>query len=136
MKTKNPDAVKLGKHLRKLREQYDNGIYKRRTNFAKLLKEKSQNIYDYEVGRKFPTFDILIDLYKHLKVSFEELLEPLFDIDKPNIETQKIISKVKRICAIDEYREALGILLEGYVLPPVEKKLELPRREGRAAEGK
>jgi len=71
----------------------------------------------------------------HLHYCVFELLDPLLDIDKPDIETQKITSKVKRLCTVQEYREALSLLLEGYVLPPEGKKPESPGEEGRATEG-
>ncbi len=84
----------LGEHLRKLREDYE----KNRTLFAKKINEIPQYIYDYEVGRKSPSIEILIQLYKVLNKSFEELLKPLMNLSETKIEVTNLIRRLNNVC--------------------------------------
>ena len=81
----------LGKYLRELREKE----YKIRTVFAEKIDIPSQQIYDYEVGKTWPSINILIKLYNFLNKSFEELLKPLLDLPETPTQTASLIHRLK-----------------------------------------
>ena len=84
----------LGKYLRELREKE----YKIRTVFAEKIDIPSQQIYDYEVGKTWPSINILIKLYNFLNKSFEELLKPLLDLPETSTQTASLIHRLKNVC--------------------------------------
>lgn len=112
----------LGKHLRKLREEK----YKNRAKFARSLGLDDQDIYDYEVGKKYPRIEILIGLYKKLDKSFEELLNPILNLPEINVKISNLIKRIKNISKNEKNIERLN----GFI-SALEQEIEIDKKRKR-----
>jgi len=114
-----------GRHLRKLREVK----YKNRADFARLIGSNAQDIYDYESGRKYPRTEIIIELYKNLDVSFEELFAPFIEneisIDELSLLYNRINRIFKKIDARTELYHQLSLLEQVFNIEKPIKKPEI-----------
>jgi transcriptional regulator with XRE-family HTH domain len=122
MKKKNPSAIALGEHLKKLRENILE--YRNRSNLARELNITPQKISNYESGSNFPSIETLIGLYKKFDVSFEILLKPLLDLSESELEKAEyndLCKKAKNIQKHNEEWESLKVMIESLMLRVAQK---------------
>ena len=106
LRKQNPLAILLGTHLKNLRIQYG---FQKRTIFSQHTGIPYQTIYDYEAGNQFPSIDILLTLYNALRISFEEIFEPLIKREDEDPELRQLLARVESLAP--EYRNALKVLI-------------------------
>lgn len=84
--------------------------------FAKRLKKDPGTLRNYESGNYLPSVKTLIEMIEALEVSPDYLLGPLVETCVDD-ELNTIIERLKRICASEEDREAIKLLIHRYKLP-------------------
>lgn len=67
----------LGEFIRNKRNEQDHSL----TEFAKLIKRTPPFLYDIEMGRRYPSDEVLAEIARQLKVPMKELKE--FDTRPP-----------------------------------------------------
>ena len=125
MPQKNQRAKLLGDHLKKIRITI--AKYQHRKKLAEEIDEHPQTIYDIESGNRYPSVEILIKLQKVLHKSFEELLAPLLEMKKVDLETETMMNKIRHLLSIQEYKKAIKVMLDS-MAPP--NQLEKKRARG------
>lgn len=125
MPEEKPRAKLLGFHLKKIRLTIPK--YRHRKKIAEDINEHPQTIYDIETGNRYPSIEILIKLQKAYHKSFEELLTPLLEMKKVDLEVESMINKIRNLLSMPEYKQAIKVMLDS-MGPP--EQLEKKRARG------